>query len=924
MEFFYFIALVALAINTYRQRSRIRELTERVRDLTARVYATEQVLGHLHQRAPEPPPVPDFAPPATVPVFTTPVEEPPPLPEWLTSAPAMTSALTSEDGPPPIQPAPLPPPPPPGPTWRDRFQGEEWEALLGGSILNKLGALILVIGLALFLRFSLDTLGPLGKISVGVLVSAVMIGAGMWLERQPRYKIFSIGLLSGGWAMLYFTAFAAHGIPESRVITNPVAGLAVLLLVGAGMVWRSLRYESEWVTGLAFFAAFAALQVDPSSAFAMVASALLAAGLLAISTRFGWRLMPLFGILLAYTTLAFLPPSVGFLPGIGHPILWVYWLLFELFDHWRARKAPLVTPLDAVQYVLNTMAFIAASLLTTRGADPEHYSSFMGLAAIAFAGSAFFRRHRAVDDQSEKWWSVSGLALAATSAVAAAAILLRFDRLSATLALFVEGQALFILAWRSGAPLSRWIALAISALAMGKLIFVDDARNGMITWMGHRMNAVSPLGVLMAGGFYFNRAVLPLTVYSWGATILIALVLAGEVPYGFVFAAWSILAAVLAVAAERFRARDLRYQAYALTLPVLAALAYTMFEKPATSWAAWAMFAAAYVAMGIQWRALNPGRQRTVALTVAWQFVALGGATLLWRLLPGTLAAPAWGLLALVMMEAGVLTEFAELRRAGHVVAAAAFGRLFMSNFPVLGRTGIFSHRLLTVTPFIPLFYYLWSRSRARLYLWLPPVLALFLVRLEVGRAQSGMGTMLAGLLLLWFGLRYAIPDLRWQAYLLAIAAFLRAWSLSFSLTSETPLRLAASLVVVAGLFAGHRLASRDPEWRFERWARPIYAMLGAALLAGLLYNQVSGPMLTVAWGIEGVALLVAGFVTSERVMRFSGLGFFLFCILKLFIYDLSSLQGLPRIASFIVLGVLLMAASWLYTRYREQLKRIL
>jgi hypothetical protein len=917
VEFLYFIVLVALSIALYRQRSRTRELTERLRELTVRVYATEQTLAALHgeplpevvERAPYPHPAPPAMEAAPV------VAEPPPLPEWVGLVPEPVAALSVE--PPPV------PPPPPGPTWRDRFQGEEWEALLGGSILNKLGALILVIGLALFLRFSLDALGPLGKIAVGLFIGGAMVAAGMWIERQPRYKIFSIGLLSGGWAMLYFTAFAAHGIPESRVIESPVLGLIVLLIVGALMVWRSLRYESEWVTGLAFFAAFAALQVDPGSAFAMVASALLAAGLLAISSRFGWRLMPLFGILLAYTTLAFLPPGVGWLPGIGHPILWVYWLLFELFDHWRARRAPLVSPLDAVQYVLNTMAFIAASLLTTRGAAPEHYSSFLGLAAVAFAVSAFFRRHRAVDEPDTRWWSISGLALAATSAVAAAAILLRFDRLSATLALFIEGQALFTLAWRSPAPLARWIALAVNALALGKLIFVDDGQNAAITWLGIRMNAVTPMGVLMALGFYFNRAVMSMVVYSWGATILVFLLIAGELSYGWIFAAWSVQAAILALAAARWPARDLRYQSYLLALPILAGLTYTMFERPKTSWIAWGIFALAYLAMGWLWRRLDAGRERAVALTVAWQFVGLGGATVLWILFPGTLTAPAWGLLALVMLEIGVLCEFRELRWAGHVVAAAGFGRLFMSNFPALGRTGVFSHRLLTVAPFIPLAYYLWSRTRVRLYLWAPPILALFLARLEIGRMHSGTGTMLAGLLLLGCGLRYQIVDLRWQAYLLAIAAFIRAWSLSFSLT-ETPLRLAAGLLVVAGLFAGHRLAPREALSKFERWARPAYAILGAALLAGILYNQVSGPLLTVAWSIEGVALLVLGFATAERVMRFSGLAFFLFCILKLFFYDLSSLQGLPRIASFIVLGVLLMAASWLYTRYREQLKRIL
>ena len=658
MEFILFIALVALSIAVYRQRSHTRELTERVRDLTARIYAAELALESRRPPvAEEPRPTP---PPAPSP---SPLEEPPPLPAWLNAPPPLPA-------PEPV-PAPPLPPPVPQPRWRDRFQGEEWEALLGGSILNKLGALILVIGLALFLRFSLDAMGPAGKIAVGALVSAVLIGAGMWVERQPRYKIFSIGLLAAGWAMLYFTAFAAHGIPESRLIESPTAGLALLLVVGAAMVARSLRYESEWVTGLAFFAAFAALQVDPSSAFAMVASALLAAGLLAVSAKFQWRYMPLFGILLAYTTVAFLPPTVGFIPGVGHPILWVYWLLFELFDQWRGRQAARPTPLDAVQYVLNTMAFISASLLTTRGAAPEHYSSFMGLAAMAFAMSAFFRRHRDVEQEAH-WWSVPGLSLAATSAVAAVAILLRFDRLSATLALLVEGQALFVLAWRTNPPLARWMALAINALALAKLIAVDDRQNAAITWLGWRLQAVTPLAVLMGALFYFNRAVSALAAYSWGATLILALVLAGELPHGWVFAGWAALGSGLALAGEAFSWRDLRHQAYVLMAVMVPALAYSMADHPQTSPWAWALFSESLVVMAWTWRQLPAGVERGLMLNGAWHLAALGLTTLLWRLFPGTLAGPAWGVLALFFVEAGVMFEYSELRRVGHTVALAA------------------------------------------------------------------------------------------------------------------------------------------------------------------------------------------------------------------------------------------------------------
>ena len=40
--------------------------------------------------------------------------------------------------------------------------------------------------------------------------------------------------------------------------------------------------------------------------------------------------------------------------------------------------------------------------------------------------------------------------------------------------------------------------------------------------------------------------------------------------------------------------------------------------------------------------------------------------------------------------------------------------------------------------------------------------------------------------------------------------------------------------------------------------------------------------------------------------------------------YDLSELDPLLRILSFVVLGLLLLAVSFIYTRYREKLQRFL
>jgi uncharacterized membrane protein len=102
-------------------------------------------------------------------------------------------------------------------------------------------------------------------------------------------------------------------------------------------------------------------------------------------------------------------------------------------------------------------------------------------------------------------------------------------------------------------------------------------------------------------------------------------------------------------------------------------------------------------------------------------------------------------------------------------------------------------------------------------------------------------------------------------------------------------------------------------------------ALLGAtALLAALIVHEVRPSLVTLALGLQGLALMFTGLVSRERVMRVSGLALLLACILKLFIYDLRELEALSRIMSFVVLGVFLLAISWTYTRYREQIRKFL
>jgi hypothetical protein len=105
---------------------------------------------------------------------------------------------------------------------------------------------------------------------------------------------------------------------------------------------------------------------------------------------------------------------------------------------------------------------------------------------------------------------------------------------------------------------------------------------------------------------------------------------------------------------------------------------------------------------------------------------------------------------------------------------------------------------------------------------------------------------------------------------------------------------------------------------------RLFFSLAATTLLTALLYYHISGSLLTMACGILGVLLLASGFPLRDRVLRISGLALLLACILKLFVWDLRHLDTLPRIVSFIVLGVILLAVSWIYTRFRERVARFL
>ena len=269
MEVVLLLLMLGLGAYVLNLRSRVEELSERLRLL-------------------------EFPKEKSVAPETLPVAAPPPLPPPLPKFEPRPEPIMRE------QIVQLPAPAAPEPTLSDRLRAlvgdQEWESLIGGSVLNKLGAVVLVIGIALFLGFSFGRISPAGRAALAIVVSTGILGAGVWVERRDRYRFFARGLIGAGWAALYATAYAIYAIPAAQIVSNPFAGSVILLAVGAGMVAHSLKYRSQAVTAVAYFSAFAALAVTPSSPFAVISLIPLAASVLYLAVKFEWYSMALFGM----------------------------------------------------------------------------------------------------------------------------------------------------------------------------------------------------------------------------------------------------------------------------------------------------------------------------------------------------------------------------------------------------------------------------------------------------------------------------------------------------------------------------------------------------------------------------------------------------------------------------------------------------
>lgn len=847
--------------------------------------------------------------------------------------------------------------PQPGPAADQEQDGETLETRVGRYWLNRVGIITLVLGVVFFILYSFHYLGPAMKIAMGVAVALGLLGGGVWLERRAGLSWYARGLIGGGWALLYFTTYAMHHIPAVRILDEGWIDLSLLMMVAAGAVWHSMRYRSETITALALLLGFITTSISYVTWFTLASSGCLVAALGWLVVRMRWDRLYLYGVLASYGThLVWISPQIGLSPathmGAADAALWLnagflslYWVvyhavLFALDEREGGSRNRLVTAT-----LMNATLFVYAILVKMGPIYPEwRYLFLLGV------GTCYL---------------VSGLLGSRTRLPSMSAIheLIGLSLITLAIPLKLTGRWLSfwwlmevaLLVW-IGLRYQRWsyrnFAFWLMAIMFFRLLVLDlrtSAPIAMLSWnipwrvvIGGWASAAFSVVAVLYRRPQFRETLRPIESGAFHSYCLAALVPAWlltylELPAQWIAAGWAIESAI--VMAMGFKLRDSTLRFFATVGFGLTGL--RLIGVPGV-WAWWSISVIIAAVYGVSWLYRWSSSDEDTTRPGISDGYAIAALVILTMLFHTQVSWPwislAWLAQLFVLLSVGLLVQERNFRAFAVIFALLVVGQL---AYQLTG----------------------WSRS-----LSIYPPLQLLGFTIPWRWAVGGIGVAAFGASAWWYRLPRVQSSLRpieshaFHLYFFCAALLLwtllsaeisspwisAAWTvesalivlLGFKLRDQL-LRLAGaggcamaalqwlgtigswnlgSSTMMVGLLYGlsltYRWARVSERERIEPPLEWLYTVGGSVMLTLLLHAKISHHWVSVAWALEGFALIAVGFLLREKVWRSLGLIAFGLLMLNILFVDLAGAETIYRIVSFIAAGAILLAASFAYAKF--------
>ena len=148
---------------------------------------------------------------------------------------------------------------------KDNEPSESLEIKLGTYWFVRIGVLLLLTGLGSLAWFNKDFFLELSKetkVTLFYILSFGMGGLGMWLHRRKKeLQNFGQVLIAGSFAGTYFTTYAAHIFQPVKIIESPTLALILLFLLGALMIGAAEKLKSQTIALFAIGSSYYATYV---------------------------------------------------------------------------------------------------------------------------------------------------------------------------------------------------------------------------------------------------------------------------------------------------------------------------------------------------------------------------------------------------------------------------------------------------------------------------------------------------------------------------------------------------------------------------------------------------------------------------------------------------------------------------------------
>ena len=167
---------------------------------------------------------------------------------------------------------------------------EDWEKFIGENLINKIGIIITVIGVAIGAKYAIDHqyISPLMRIIFGYVVGLGLLGFA--LKLKTKYESFSAVLLSGAMAIMYLITFMAYSLYG---LFPQAAAFGLMVMFTVFTVIAAIHYNRQVIAHIGLVGAYAVpfLLSDGSGKVLILYSymAIINTGILVISFKKYWK-----------------------------------------------------------------------------------------------------------------------------------------------------------------------------------------------------------------------------------------------------------------------------------------------------------------------------------------------------------------------------------------------------------------------------------------------------------------------------------------------------------------------------------------------------------------------------------------------------------------------------------------------------------